>query len=95
MFGETAYDVKHAYGSAPLEEQLEALGRAVQAGKVLHVGLSNETPWGLMECCRLGGSLAACGTMLGLASMCASDSLFQVSEVCRQRRPGASQSAAG
>jgi aryl-alcohol dehydrogenase-like predicted oxidoreductase len=41
----------------PLEEQLEALGRAVAAGKVRHVGVSNETPWGLMRCLNLGGWL--------------------------------------
>ena len=55
MFGETEFRVERAYASAPLEEQLEALGKAVEAGKVRQVGLSNETPWGLMECCRLGG----------------------------------------
>ena len=54
MFGQTAYQPQQAYAAAPLEEQLEALGRAVEAGKVRQVGLSNETPWGLMECCRLG-----------------------------------------
>ena len=54
MFGETDFCVERVYESAPLEEQLEALGRAVEAGKVRQVGLSNETPWGLMECCRLG-----------------------------------------
>ena len=54
MFGQTAYWPEQAYVAAPLEEQLEALGRAVEAGKVRQVGLSNETPWGLMECCRLG-----------------------------------------
>ena len=54
MFGQTAYRPEQAYAAAPMEEQLEALGRAVEAGKVQQVGLSNETPWGLMECCRLG-----------------------------------------
>ena len=54
MFGQTAYRPEQAYAAAPMEEQLEALGRAVEAGKVGQVGLSNETPWGLMECCRLG-----------------------------------------
>lgn len=58
MFGETDFRVEQVYASAPLEEQLENLGRAVEAGKVRQVGLSNETPWGLMECCRLGGPLA-------------------------------------
>ncbi len=59
MFGETDFDVDQVYASAPLEEQLEALGRAVEAGKVCQVGLSNETPWGLMECCRLGAQPAS------------------------------------
>ncbi len=31
----------------PLEETLEALGGLVEAGKVRHVGVSNETPWGM------------------------------------------------
>lgn len=34
--------------ATPLEEQLEELSRAVAAGKVRHVGLSNETAWGVM-----------------------------------------------
>ncbi len=37
----------------PLEEQLEALGSAVAQGKVRHVGLSNETAWGLMRSLQL------------------------------------------
>ncbi|GIM12127.1 hypothetical protein Vretimale_15505, partial [Volvox reticuliferus] len=48
MFGDSEYDPVCAYdGAVPLEEQLEALARAVRAGKVRYVGLSNETPWGL------------------------------------------------
>ena len=51
MFGDTEYDSQCDYGAVvPLEEQLEALGRAQREGKVRHVGLSNETPWGLMRC---------------------------------------------
>lgn len=34
-------------GGAPLEESLGALHDLVQAGKIRHVGLSNETPWGV------------------------------------------------
>ncbi|WP_137388291.1 aldo/keto reductase [Rhodoligotrophos defluvii] len=33
----------------PIEDQLGALGRLVEQGKVRHVGLSNETPWGTMR----------------------------------------------
>jgi hypothetical protein len=36
MFGETEYDPSFQYTSVPMEEQLEALGRAIDAGKVCH-----------------------------------------------------------
>jgi aryl-alcohol dehydrogenase-like predicted oxidoreductase len=32
----------------PLEETLRALSKFVQEGKIRHIGLSNETPWGVM-----------------------------------------------
>jgi aryl-alcohol dehydrogenase-like predicted oxidoreductase len=56
MFGETEYLPQASYAACPLEEQLEALAEACAAGLIRHVGLSNETPWGLMEACRLGGA---------------------------------------
>ncbi|XP_025815008.1 uncharacterized protein LOC112892051 isoform X2 [Panicum hallii] len=49
MFGETEYDPSSQYTSVPMEEQLEALGRAIDAGKIRYIGLSNETPYGLMK----------------------------------------------
>ena len=54
MFGEVDYRPAHSYSSVPLEEQLEALSRAVAAGKVKHIGLSNESAWGLTKFCQLG-----------------------------------------
>ena len=36
-----------------IHAQLEALGALVKAGKVRHIGLSNETPWGVGEFLRL------------------------------------------
>lgn len=33
----------------PIEETLEVLGDFVKAGKVRHVGVSNETPWGVAQ----------------------------------------------
>ncbi|XP_059069889.1 uncharacterized protein LOC131053546 isoform X7 [Cryptomeria japonica] len=53
MFGETEYDPTQQYAAVPIEEQLEALGRAFNAGKIRYVGVSNETPYGVMEFCRL------------------------------------------
>jgi aryl-alcohol dehydrogenase-like predicted oxidoreductase len=35
--------------SATIEETLRVLGDLVDAGKVRHIGLSNETPWGIMR----------------------------------------------
>jgi aryl-alcohol dehydrogenase-like predicted oxidoreductase len=38
-----------AKDGAAIEETLDALGSLVKAGKVRHVGVSNETPWGVMR----------------------------------------------
>ncbi len=53
MFGQRGYkhDPKDTF--VPIEETLEALGRCVKAGKIRHIGLSNETPWGTMEFLRI------------------------------------------
>lgn len=56
MFGETSYRPSQDYTAVPLEEQMAAVGKAVAAGKVRAMGLSNETPWGLMHCGHLGES---------------------------------------
>jgi len=37
----------------PIEETLAALGELVAAGKVRHIGVCNETPWGVMRCLTL------------------------------------------
>jgi aryl-alcohol dehydrogenase-like predicted oxidoreductase len=33
----------------PIEETLAALGELVKAGKIRHIGVSNESPWGVCE----------------------------------------------
>ena len=48
-FGQHFYDLAKERPTVPVEEQLEALELVVKAGKVRHVGLSNETPWGTLE----------------------------------------------
>ncbi|WP_369958791.1 NADP(H)-dependent aldo-keto reductase [Pseudomonas benzenivorans] len=40
----------------PLEDTLEALDEQVKAGKIRHIGLSNETPWGTMRLLQLAES---------------------------------------
>ncbi|XP_076899842.1 uncharacterized protein LOC143553825 [Bidens hawaiensis] len=49
MFGETDYDPVRQYNSVSIEEQLDVLGRAVDAGKIRFIGVSNETPYGVMK----------------------------------------------
>ncbi|KAF8401578.1 hypothetical protein HHK36_012522 [Tetracentron sinense] len=60
MFGQTEYDPTRQFCSVPIDEQLDALGRAVDAGKIRYIGLSNETPYGVMKFLQLakgvGGS---------------------------------------
>ncbi|ARN74018.1 NADP(H)-dependent aldo-keto reductase [Oceanicoccus sagamiensis] len=52
FFGELGY--KHGGDDGvSIEETLSALGELVDQGKVRHIGISNETPWGMMEYLRL------------------------------------------
>ena len=52
-FGPLYFDPKKDGDFTSIHDQLAALAGLVQAGKVRHVGLSNETPWGLAEFVRL------------------------------------------
>ncbi|WP_374008386.1 aldo/keto reductase [Delftia lacustris] len=52
-FGQLYYDPSKESSQTGIHEQLEALGRLVREGKVRHIGLSNETPWGVHEFVRL------------------------------------------
>jgi aryl-alcohol dehydrogenase-like predicted oxidoreductase len=53
MFGNLYHEPKNDRAVTPIDEQLRGLQRLVQAGKVRHVGVSNETPWGVAEFVRL------------------------------------------
>ena len=48
-FGQLGFKPKPEESMTPIEETLEALDEVVKSGKVRHVGLSNETPWGVMR----------------------------------------------
>ncbi len=47
MFGQLGYVHVKDEDTVPIEETLSALQELVQSGKVRHVALSNETPWGV------------------------------------------------
>jgi hypothetical protein len=52
MFGDIDYDPSASYAAVPFEEQLMALGRAVEAGKV--------SKWMLGSCLKLEVMLSGC-----------------------------------
>ena len=52
-FGTKYYDPAKETAQTPIHEQLQALAGLVKAGKVRHIGLSNETPYGVHEFVRL------------------------------------------
>ena len=49
LFGNIFYDPAKERPTVPIAEQLEAFDAMVKAGKIRHLGLSNETPWGTLE----------------------------------------------
>ncbi|WP_106479041.1 NADP(H)-dependent aldo-keto reductase [Phytohalomonas tamaricis] len=57
FFGKLGYTPADDENATPLEETLSALKELVDAGKVRTIGLSNETPWGVMTCLRLAETL--------------------------------------
>jgi aryl-alcohol dehydrogenase-like predicted oxidoreductase len=52
-FGAQVFDPTKDQPQTPIHDQLQALAGLVKAGKVRHIGLSNESPWGVMEFLRL------------------------------------------
>jgi len=49
FFGKRSYRHKSDEQKIPVEETLRALEKLVREGKVRHIGVSNETPWGVMQ----------------------------------------------
>ncbi|MHB1566057.1 MAG: aldo/keto reductase [Acidiferrobacter sp.] len=51
LFGDTEFipDAEREADATPVQEQLQALADIIKAGKIRYVGLSNETPWGVLE----------------------------------------------
>jgi aryl-alcohol dehydrogenase-like predicted oxidoreductase len=90
MFGATGYDATQECDSVPVAEQLQVLAELVKAGKVRHIGLSNETPWGVMEFVR-------CAEQLGLPKIVSIQNAYHLmnrtfesglAEVCRHANVG-------
>jgi len=58
LFGGRDYSPPKNDDSVALEETLSVLADLREAGKIRHVGLSNETPWGTMKCLHLAETKA-------------------------------------
>lgn len=52
-FGKLNYAPRDDSRATPIEETLDALCELLKQGKVRHIGISNETPWGAAEYLRL------------------------------------------
>jgi aryl-alcohol dehydrogenase-like predicted oxidoreductase len=90
MFGGTNYDISQEHDSTPIEEQLQALAELIKSGKVRHVGLSNETPWGVSE-------FVSCAEKFGLPKIVTVQNAYHLmnrtfetglAEVCRHLNVG-------
>ena len=57
FFGKLGYQHTQDELETPLQETLQVLEEQVKAGKIRHIGLSNETPWGTMKFLQLADSL--------------------------------------
>jgi aryl-alcohol dehydrogenase-like predicted oxidoreductase len=90
LFGAKSYDVSmERPDDIPFEEQLRALQKVVDAGKVRYVGVSNETSYGVMRFCQLAESagLPRIQTIQNSYSLM-TRSLFEtdLAEVCAPRQ---------
>ncbi|WP_445156661.1 NADP(H)-dependent aldo-keto reductase [Halomonas sp. E14] len=56
-FGRLGFEFDDEEDAIDLEETLQVLKRLVEAGKVRAIGLSNETPWGVMKALQLAERL--------------------------------------
>ncbi|MBK9160696.1 MAG: NADP(H)-dependent aldo-keto reductase [Nitrosomonadales bacterium] len=90
MFGGTSYDIAQEHDSTPIIGQLQVLAELVRAGKVRHIGLSNETPWGVAEFVR-------CAAQAGLPKIVSIQNAYHLmnrtyenglAEVCRHANVG-------
>jgi aryl-alcohol dehydrogenase-like predicted oxidoreductase len=49
IFGANQFDPQKERAAVPIEDTLAVLGELVKEGKIRHIGVSNESPWGVSE----------------------------------------------
>ncbi len=53
VFGATAFDPERERRCVPIEDTLAVLGKLIDEGKIGHIGVSNESAWGVSEYIKL------------------------------------------
>ncbi|MDQ2964040.1 MAG: aldo/keto reductase [Pseudomonadota bacterium] len=61
MFGSTEFDPAKEKDGPSIREQVEGMAAMIEAGKIRHYGLSNETAWGVCEFQRVARELGVPG----------------------------------
>ena len=61
LFGSTEFDPAKEKSGPPIREQVEGMAAMIEAGKIRHYGLSNETAWGVCEFRRVARELGVPG----------------------------------
>ncbi len=83
-FGEWSYVPQKKRPTISVHDQMEALSEQVKLGKIRYIGLSNETPWGIMEFLKISReySLPAIITTQNAYSLVNRSFEHGLSEVC-------------
>lgn len=83
-------EVDTSQDGAPIEETLEALAELIKEGKVRAIGVSNESPWGLMEYLRLSKEkgLPRISTIQNQYSLLSRKFEIGLSEICLRENVG-------
>ncbi len=73
IFGASVFNPQAERPYAAIEDTLGALGRLVEAGKIGHIGVSNESSWGVSEYIKRAelGGLPRIATIQNLYNLCA------------------------
>ena len=89
MFGSTEFDPSmEREGGPSMREQVEGMAAMIEAGKVRHWGVSNETAWGLCEFRRLARELGVPGpvTVQNTCSLVSRGADTEIAEVLFRER---------
>lgn len=90
MFGQWRYDPSAERECVAVRAQLEALARLVEEGRIRHIGLSNEHPWGVMEFLRQADALGLprIVSIQNVYSLLSRVFEYGLAEMCHRERVG-------